>query len=255
MLPVLAISALGAFMIQKSSEIDAYKLGRMKEPAYNDNPYSPKNTAGVCAPPITEMDQAYEDFTTGDLRTNVNLSGVTNVLDDPMTRIVRPKNPMDSYDVIGNAMSWLSEVRQRNNSLASLTYFSQPQASRKTVVIPRYENKPVTVLLKSDAMFPGLNENWGVFCKMDNPNPTTAIPCTINPANYRDIMGDYKPFNMPKDTITNIQAIGNPWGPGGFISRNMIDGGNRIAADHDYIDYSIPPQRRVRFTPDTKQTV
>lgn len=196
--------------------------------------------------------QSYEDAMAGDLFTNLGLFTADNALDDPNVKIVRSPDPNTPYRVLENALDWNNQLRERNASLAKESYFALPGRNRKPLSVPQYQNKPVLTMLKSAEQFPGAKEQFSIFTKLEYPQGESpqGVPSTINPRNYRDILGSYTPFNMPKDTITSITALGNPWGPGGVIGRAMIQGGDRLDSQYDYIDQSRPGSQHATVYPD-----
>lgn len=221
-----AVIGLGIAMVYNGQSTNRKVIGKKKK--------------GTRAP--SRNNQIYEDAMTGDLRTTMNLSAYANALDDPEVRIVRANKPEDLYDVLGNALQWQDTIREKNNTLAYETYFANPQASRKSVTLPgNYQNKPVLTMLKSEAIFPSLKQYFPFFTKMEYPDgDTPMISPTINPANYRDQMGSYTPFDFGHDNVSSVTTLGTPWGPGGIISHTMIDGGSRLDGQHDLVDYTKP---------------
>lgn len=193
------------------------------------------NTVGVTTnAPLkkSEARERLEDLDVGNIQLSMNLNPFYSVVDDPETRIVRAKDPRDIYDVVGNALDFQSTVRESNRKLGIDTHFNQN--NRKTVTVGAYNQKPVTMLLPAPGIFPGYENQY--FTRLDRSSSCSLQDQQVK--NYKDIWGSVTPYGLPRDNMTALYTLGNPWGPMGVFNRAFIDGANRLTSKADFVDDS-----------------
>lgn len=188
-----------------------------------------KTNTPIKKTPASEM---YEDRDVGDLRVNMNLSPFYSVVDDPDVALVRSKNPEDIYNVFGNALENQSIIREKNRALGIATHFDP--RNRKTLTIPAYYQKPVTMLLPAPGIFPGYENAY--FTKMDRPSTDSLNDQVVQ--NYKDPWGSVTPYHLPRDNVVALQTLGNPWGPMGVFNRAFVENANRLTKGADFVDDS-----------------
>lgn len=180
----------------------------------------------------TEASEMYEDRDIGDLRVNMNLSPFYSVVDDPEVALVRSTQPKDIYNVFGNALENQSIIREKNKKLGIATHFDQ--RNRKTLTIPAYNQKPVTMLIPAPGIFPGYEHKY--FTKMDRDSPDSLNDQVVQ--NYKDPWGSVTPYHLPRDNVVALQTLGNPWGPMGVFNRAFVENANRLTKGADFVDDS-----------------
>jgi len=180
----------------------------------------------------SEAMERMEDIDVGNIQLTMNLNPFYSAVDDPETRIVRAKDPRDIYDVVGNALDFQSTVREANRRLGIDTHFNQN--NRKTITVGAFNQKPITMLLPAPGIFPGYDNQF--FTKMDRGSSCSLTDQQVN--NYKDIWGTVTPYGLPRDNMTALYTLGNPWGPMGVYNRAFIENANRLTSKADFVDDS-----------------
>jgi hypothetical protein len=180
-----------------------------------------------------ETRERIEDRDVGNIQLNMNINPFFTVVDDPDTRIVRAADPKDAYDVLGNALDYQSIVRSANRKLGIDTHFSQN--NRKTITVGAYNQKPITMLIPAPGIFPGYENQF--FTKMDRNSSCSLVDQKVG--NYKDIWGSVTPYHLPRDNMTALYTLGNPWGPMGVFNRAFVENANRLTSKADFVDDSM----------------
>lgn len=180
-----------------------------------------------------EARERIEDWDVGNIQLNMNINPFFTVVDDPDTRIVRAEDPKDAYNVIGNALDYQSTVRSANRKLGIDTHFNQN--NRKTITVGAYNQKPITMLLPAPGIFPGYDNQF--FTKMDRASSSSLVDQKVG--NYKDIWGSVTPYHLPRDNMTALYTLGNPWGPMGVFNRAFVENANRLTGKADFVDDSM----------------
>jgi len=179
-----------------------------------------------------ETQEIFEDRDIGNLRVNMNLSPFYSVVDDPEVALVRASSPQDAYEVLQNALENQSIIREKNRKLGLETHFDQ--RNRKTLTIPAYNQKPITMLIPAPGIFPGYEHQY--FTKLDRGSSAQLQDQTVE--HYKDPWGSVTPYHLPRDNVVALQTLGNPWGPMGVFNRAFVENANRLTKGADFVDNS-----------------
>lgn len=173
--------------------------------------------------------QIFEDWDVGRVQPKVNQSAYSNVILNEDVNITRSTDPGDVMDVLNNTLRFQDELRRRNLQMGRLNF--NPD-NRKTVIIPSYATKVVSLNVPNPAVVPGYENLPTYYVDRYYSN----IPPDLLAINFKDPCGDVTDLRMPRDNLIALHSIGNPWGPLGVYNKALIEGGNRLAGTFDLED-------------------
>lgn len=238
MLPVIAIGALAYYGLGDSGYIK-----------------SGEATGKSCGTKVDNASFQRSEMRTFGMRPKDNIGYGTNMLElENAPQIIRTADKSNLIkDLRKNAEDFLESARERNQYTGDLNW---DKRNRKTIVLPSYfgnANKLIPNVPTPEAV-----PFWNKIPTARVDRPSGKPYKDLQAKYYLDPFGDnISPLSgYPRSSITSIEKFGNAWGPGGVISRAMIEGGtrgDRIGVYSDY-DPKIPKvgKKAVSFAKGTK---